>query len=145
VNPAPSPHPLSTADESTALHAFGWFAHQAFAAMNWLPVRVTAALFAIVGNFEDAVNCWRTQASDWPDKNNGILLSSGAGAIGVQLGLPVHDLPPELEPDNERPGLGMSEEADADFMQSTVGLVWRSLVLSLLVLALVQISAWVGG
>jgi len=49
----------------------------------------------------------------------------------------VHDLPPELEPDNERPGLGMGEEADADFMQSTVGLVWRSLVLSLLVLALV--------
>ncbi|MCK9989297.1 MAG: adenosylcobinamide-phosphate synthase [Rugosibacter sp.] len=145
VNPVPSPHPLSAADESTALHAFGWFAHQAFSAMNWLPVRVTAALFAIVGNFEDAVNCWRTQASDWPDKNNGILLSSGAGAIGVQLGLPVHDLPPELEPDNERPGLGMGEEADADFMQSTVGLVWRSLVLSLLVLALVQISAWVGG
>lgn len=136
--------PLGSEDESANLHTFGWFAHQAFATLNWLPVRITAALFAVVGNFEDAVNCWRTQANEWPDKNNGILLSSGAGAIGVQLGMPMHDVSTELEVNEPRPGLGIGDEADADFMQSTVGLVWRSLVLSLLILALIHVSAWVG-
>lgn len=132
------------ADESAALEAFGWFAHRAFALINWLPVRITAALFAIVGDFEDAVNCWRTQADHWPDKANGILLSSGAGALGVRLGMPVHDSSDELVANDDRPELGLGDEADADFMQSTIGLVWRSLVLSLVVLILLQISAWVG-
>ncbi|HEY8856270.1 MAG TPA: CobD/CbiB family protein [Rugosibacter sp.] len=133
------------ADESAALEAFGWFAHRAFGVINWLPVRITAAIFAVVGDFEDAVNCWRTQADHWPDKANGILLSSGAGALGVRLGMPVHDLPNELETEDDRPELGLGDEADADFMQSTIGLVWRSLLLSLAILTLMQISAWVGG
>jgi len=131
-------------DETAELASFGWFAHRVFSLLNWLPVRITAALFAVVGDFEDAVNCWRTQADAWPDKSNGILLSSGAGALGVRLGMPVHDLPPELEADDDRPELGLGDEADADFMQSTIGLVWRSLLLSLVVLILMQISAWVG-
>ena len=103
---------------------FGQFAHQAFALIDWLPLRVTAASFAVVGDFEDAVHCWRTQADRWPDGGSGILLASGAGALGVRLGL--------------------GEDADPDFMQSTIGLVWRSLVLGLAVLALVWISSWVG-
>jgi adenosylcobinamide-phosphate synthase len=45
----------------------------------------------------------------------------------------------------ERPELGLGEDADPDFMQSTIGLVWRSLVLGLAVLTLVWISSWVGG
>lgn len=132
-------------DESATLETFGWFAHRAFTLINWLPVRVTAAIFAVVGDFEDAVNCWRTQADHWPDKANGILLASGAGALGIRLGMPVHDLPHELEAGDDRPELGLGDEADADFMQSTIGLVWRSLVLSVVVLTLMQISAWVGG
>jgi adenosylcobinamide-phosphate synthase len=42
---------------------FGEFSRRAFAVIDWLPVRMTAASFAIVGNFEDAVFCWRTQAT----------------------------------------------------------------------------------
>jgi adenosylcobinamide-phosphate synthase len=47
----------------------------------------------------------------------------------------------ELE---NRPELGLGEEADADFMQSTIGLVWRSLVLGVLVLSLLTVASWVG-
>jgi len=35
-----------------------------------------------VGDFEDAVYCWRTQARSWLDANAGVVLSAGAGAIG---------------------------------------------------------------
>jgi len=124
---------------------FGQFAHRAFAVIDWLPLRVTAASFAVVGDFEDAVHCWRTQAVRWPEAGSGILLASGAGALGVRLGMPVHEAVQEAGEPGDRPELGLGEDADPDFMQSTIGLVWRSLVLGLAVLALVWVSGWVGG
>jgi len=124
---------------------FGQFAHRAFTLIDWLPLRVTAASFAVVGDFEDAVHCWRTQAVRWPEAGSGILLASGAGALGVRLGMPVHEAVQEAGEPGDRPELGLGEDADPDFMQSTIGLVWRSLVLGLAVLALVWISGWVGG
>lgn len=120
--------------------AFGEFARRAFALIDWLPARVTAAAFAIVGDFEDAVYCWRTQAGRWTDSASGILLASGAGALGVRLGMPVY----ESGEITERPEIGLGEEADVDFMQSTIGLVWRTLVLCLLLLTLLGIASWVG-
>jgi adenosylcobinamide-phosphate synthase len=119
---------------------FGEFAQRAFFYLDWLPLRITAASFAMVGDFEDAVHCWRTQAASWPEAGNGILLASGAGALGVRLGAPVEQSG-EL---SERPELGVGDEADADFMQSTIGLVWRTLVLCLLLLALFWVASWVG-
>jgi len=44
---------------------FGWFAARAFHVIDWVPQRVTAFAFAVVGNFEDALYCWRSQAAQW--------------------------------------------------------------------------------
>jgi len=120
--------------------AFGHFAARAFEVIDWLPARIAAACFAIVGDFEDAVYCWRTQASRWADRSSGILLASGAGALGVRLGMPVY----ESGEITERAELGLGEDADADFMQSAIGLVWRTLVLCLLLLTLLWVATWVG-
>lgn len=119
---------------------FGQFARKAFAALDWVPVRMTAAAFSIVGDFEDGVYCWRSQASQWKDKASGILLASGGGALGVRLGMPIHESGEVLE----RPEMGVGDEADADFMQSTIGLIWRTLVLVMLLLALLGVAGWVG-
>jgi adenosylcobinamide-phosphate synthase len=122
---------------------FGKFARQAFQMFDWLPARLTAVTFAVVGDFEDAVYCWRTQASQWAqsyDSASGILLSSGAGALGVRLGLPL----PEVVGVEARPELGMGEDADVEHLQSAIGLVWRALVLCLLLLALLSMASWVG-
>jgi adenosylcobinamide-phosphate synthase len=124
----------------TEFGAFGDFARRAFEVLDWVPVRITAISFSIMGNFEDAVFCWRSQAMQWADKASGILIASGGGALGVRLGSPVHETGEFVE----RPEMGAGDEADADFMQSAVGLVWRSLVLCLLVLALVGVASWVG-
>ena len=105
----------------------------------------TMVAFAIVGDFEDAVYCWRTQAAQWADRPSGILLASGAGALGVRLGLPVTEAPLAEEQGDDRPELGTGEDADPDFMQSTIGLVWRTLVLAVFLLALVWVSGWIGG
>ena len=93
---------------------FGDFAHKAYAALDWLPVRLSAAAFSVVGDFEDAVYCWRAQANQWADKASGILLASGGGALGVRLGMPIHESGEVVE----RPEMGIGDEADADFMQS---------------------------
>lgn len=119
---------------------FGIFAQQSFAIIDWLPLRVTAAGFAIVGNFEDAIYCWRAQADKWPDDGLGIVLASGAGALGVRLGMPVV----EAGEVADRAEIGTGDEADVDFMQSAVGLVWRALVLWLLLLLLLGLASLVG-
>ena len=121
---------------------------QAFALIDWLPLRVTAAGFAIVGNFEDAIYCWRTQADRWPEdipgsalgSGIGIVLASGAGALGVRLGMPVV----EAGVIADRAEIGTGDEADADFMQSAVGLIWRALLLWLLLLLLLSLASLVG-
>lgn len=119
---------------------FGEFARQAYRVMEWLPLRLTAITFAVVGDFEDTVYCWRTQAKNWPDPEAGIVLASGAGALGVRLGLTiVQDSSPVY-----RPEIGMDEEAGVDFMQSAVGLVWRALVFWMVLLLLLSLARLVG-
>ena len=120
---------------------FASFAQQAFDVIDWLPLRATAAAFAVVGDFEDAVYCWRTQAAKWPDDGMGIVLASGAGALGVRLGMPVV----ESGEIADRVELGTGDEADVDFMQSAVGLVWRAIVLWLVLLLLLGLASLVGG
>jgi len=119
---------------------FGAFARHAYHVMEWLPMRLTAFTFAIVGNFEDTAYCWRTQAAGWPDPEAGIVLASGAGALGVRLGQTiVQDDQPVF-----RPELGIGDEADTEFMQSAVGLVWRALVFQLIMLLLLTVANLLG-
>ena len=119
---------------------FGRFAARVFYWFDWLPARVTAASFAIVGNFEDAVYCWRTQALSWADRTQGVILAAGAGALGVRVGDSLHE-PGSV---HLRPEMGIGEAADVDYMQSTVGLIWRALVLWMFLLFLVMVAAALG-
>jgi adenosylcobinamide-phosphate synthase len=116
--------------------AFGRFAERAFYVLDWPAVRLTACAFAVVGDFEDAVYCWRTQARSWLDPNAGIVLAAGAGAMGVRLGMPVQD----VEGMQPRPELGVGEGAEGPFLDSTVGLLWRAVVVWVFVLTLVTIA-----
>ncbi len=118
------------------LGAFGGFAQRAFHVLEWPAVRLTAAAFAVVGDFEDAVYCWRTQAHTWPDPDTGILLAAGAGAMGVRLGMPIQD----VEGMQPRPELGVGEPADGPLLDSTVGMLWRAVVVWIFVLALVSVA-----
>ena len=119
---------------------FSAFSQQVFGMIDWLPLRATASAFAIVGDFEDAAYCWRTQPSQWPDRDLGVVLAAGAGALGVQLGRPVAE---GLEV-SDRAELGLGDPADVEFMQSAVGLVWRATVLWMLLLFLLGLASLVG-
>jgi adenosylcobinamide-phosphate synthase len=118
------------------LGAFGRFAVRAHAFLEWPAARLTAIAFAVVGDFEDAVYCWRTQAAAWPDREQGIVLAAGAGAMGVRLGLPISS-EGGMAP---RPELGIGEAADVQYLDSAVGLLWRALVLWVFMLVVVGLA-----
>ncbi len=117
---------------------FGLVARRVFDWLDWLPIRLTSASFAVMGDFEDAVYCWRAQAQAWGSYAYGILLASAAGAIGVKLGDPIRqDYTVKF-----RPELGVGDEADPDYLKRAVGLVWRTVVLWLLVILLLSVARW---
>jgi adenosylcobinamide-phosphate synthase len=76
---------------------FGNFAVTAFAWIDWLPVRLSALGFAVVGDFEGAVYCWRQVAKnaeaaraevvrgDTREDSAPVLLAAASGALGTRL------------------------------------------------------------
>lgn len=117
---------------------FGRFADGVLAVLDYLPVRLTAVGYAIMGNFEDAIYCWRTQADRWSHYSSGILLAAAGGALGVKLGEALHqDHTIKL-----RPEIGVGEPASADYLPSAVGLVWRTVLLWVAVVLLYSLGQW---
>jgi adenosylcobinamide-phosphate synthase len=125
---------------------FGWIDH--------VPSRLTAFGFAVVGNFEEAIGGWRRDAALWEHANEGIILASAAGALGVQLG---GAAAPGVTPDRSKtftagaePGTVGAEGStggvppQVGHLQSVVGLVWRSVVLWMLILALLSLANVLG-
>ncbi len=131
--------------------AFGNFAERAFYYIDWIPARLTAVAFAIVGNFEDAIYAWRNFADRWQDEARGIILSAGGGAMGYRLGTPTEKAINVLPADAATvDSIGMEaeslpgEEPTVRALQSTVGLVWRALLLWMMMLLLLSITVWFG-
>jgi adenosylcobinamide-phosphate synthase len=120
-----------------------------FSLIDHFPARLTAAGFAVVGNFEDAVAGWRRDAGLWKHANEGIILAAAAGAVGVQLG---GSAAPGVTPDRSKTFTsGEIAAAAADgstggmppqvgHLGSVVGLVWRSVVLWMLLVALLKLA-----
>ena len=127
---------------------------QLFSVIDHVPARMTAFGFAVVGNFEEAVNGWRRDAGLWVHHNEGIILAAAAGALGVQLG---GSAAPGITPDRSKTfQVGAGGEIEGSLgstpglppqpghLQSIVGLVWRSVVLWLLLLALLTLANVLG-
>ncbi|WP_338771469.1 CobD/CbiB family protein [Massilia sp. METH4] len=125
--------------------AFGQFAARAFYWIDWIPARLTAVAFAVVGNFEDAIYAWRNFAHRWRDEAIGIILAAGGGAMGVRLGTPQENAAKMVPADAATVDISDVEvetlpgdEPTVRALQSTVGLVWRALLLWMLLLLLMS-------
>jgi adenosylcobinamide-phosphate synthase len=127
---------------------------QLFNLLDHVPARMTAFGFAVVGNFEEAINCWRRDAGLWRYPNEGIILAAAAGAVGLRLG---GSAAPGVTPDRSKTfEAGASPDAvgaegstpglppELGHLRSIVGLVWRSVVLWMLLLALLSLANLVG-
>jgi adenosylcobinamide-phosphate synthase len=127
-------------------------AHMAWYRVDWVPARVTALAFAVVGNFEEAIDCWRTHAQRFPDDNNGVVLSATAGALNVRLGGEALDAQANLEHALLNDESLSSEDSESTpgrapeqaHLSSVVGLVWRTVVLWMVLLALLTLARLLG-
>ena len=65
---------------------FGWAAARLDDLFNYLPARLTALTYAVLGNWRAARLCWQRQAGVWESPNAGPVMAAGAGSLGIVLG-----------------------------------------------------------
>ncbi len=109
---------------------FGWAAARIDDLLNYIPARLVALTYAVLGRTRLALSCWRRQAPLWDSPNAGPVMAAGAGALGVELGgaAVYHG---EL---HQRPQLGEGPPADADAIEHGWQLVCKGVWLWLLLL-----------
>ena len=115
-------------------------AAQAWQLVDWLPARLTAIGFAVVGSFEDAIDCWRSLADQEDVSNDAVVLAATAGAINVRLGT----IGVIIDAQTESPSSVQRQEPQLAHLRSVVGLVWRLVVMWVLLLALLTLARLLG-
>ena len=138
-------------------------ASAAWGVIDYVPARITALGFAVVGSFEDAIDAWRNYAQRFSrdqeltleQHNDGVILAATSGAVNVRLGGGAlqnrFDANPSAgfsaanasTPDatvQAMPG----REPELAHLRSIVGLVWRSVVLWMVLLALLTLAKLIG-
>jgi adenosylcobinamide-phosphate synthase len=107
---------------------FGWAAARFDDVLNFVPARLTALTYALIGSTRSALHCWRVQAPHWESPNAGPVMAAGAGALGLGLGGGAY-YHGEWE---ERPPLGLGAAPDAGSIRAALRLVRSGVVLWLL-------------
>jgi adenosylcobinamide-phosphate synthase len=116
--------------------------------VDWLPTRLTAIGFTIVGNFEQAAYAWRFHQKKWDTQSKAILIGTGGGALGVQLGEPLPQVSTDealrLADTGEVPVQELGVLPMPQHLASGASLVWRAIVLWMILLGMLTIAVWVG-
>jgi adenosylcobinamide-phosphate synthase len=134
----------SEAHQQPVSAALKTHAHVAWQWVDWVPARITAFGFAVVGNFEEAVDGWRRYAEQSQSHSDGVLLAAAAGAMNVAL--------PSLDVINAQAAMGIGEinrnaqrpAPELAHLAILVGLLWRAVVMWIVLLALLTMARLLG-
>ena len=140
-------------------------ANSAWSTIDFVPSRITSLGFAVVGSFEDAIDAWRSYSQRFPasaalataSRNDGLILAATSGAVNVRLGGVALNAVPTPAALQEFEGGGLADldaaavtasapcrEPEVAHLRSVVGLVWRSVVLWMVLLALLTLARLLG-
>ena len=104
---------------------FGKFAARCDDVFNFIPARLVALSYALLGNTRLALRCWRDQAASLKSPNAGPVMVSGAGSLDVQLGGPTY-YHGELV---DKPYFGSQKEVQLADIKRSLDLIFHTLVL----------------
>lgn len=112
---------------------FGRFAAKLDDLLNFIPARLTALSYSLLGSTKQALNCWNTQAKLCDSPNAGPVMAAGAGALEITIGGPAqyHGVW------HQRPLLGTGKTAQAIDIHRALLLVRKTVLLWIVVLFLV--------
>lgn len=114
---------------------FGWAAAKIDDALNYVPARLVALSYALLGKTALALRCWQRQAPQWDSPNAGPVMAAGAGALGVSLG-GAAEYHGEL---HQRPALGEGPPPRARDIERALNLVYAGVLLWLALLLLWEV------
>ena len=109
---------------------FGWAAARLDDVLSYLPARLTALTYALLGSARQGLACWRSQARAWDSPNAGPVMAAGAGVLGVVIGGPAR----YAGEWHDRPILGVGNVPTLDDIERALRLVRRGVGLWLVVL-----------
>lgn len=117
---------------------FGWAAARLDDTMNYVPARLTALTYALLGDTRSGFDCWRLQARAWESPNAGPVMASGSGALGLALGgaARYHGR------DEQRPALGAGSAPATGDIGRALHLVFAGVALWYTTLAALSLLAW---
>lgn len=120
---------------------FGWAAARLDDVMNYVPARLTALTYALLGDTRASLVCWRMQAGAWESPNAGPVMAAGAGALRLELGGAAcyHG---RME---ERPRLGSGFAPVATDIDRALHLVFAGIVLWVGLLGVAALIWWWSG
>lgn len=104
---------------------FGWAAARIDDVLNWLPARLTALSYGLVGNFSSGLKCARQQGGLTDSPNAGYVMAAGAGALKISMGGAAIYHGEE----HQRPVFGVGPVAEARDIDRAIALVQRTSVL----------------
>jgi len=137
---------INEGDQGFVSEGLSRTASLAWSKVDWLSARVTALSFAVVGNFEDAIECWRNHSALSPEDNDGVVLCATSGALNIRLGI-VPSSPMAKEEAAIREAeqeMTVFRQVQPQHLRSVIGLVWRAVVMWFVLLTLLSLSRLLG-
>jgi adenosylcobinamide-phosphate synthase len=113
---------------------FGWAAARLDDVLDYIPARLTALTYAILGNSQLALRCWKTQAPLWDSPNAGPVMAAGAGSLNIKLGGAAR----YQEEWHERPVLGAGVAPIANDIERALALVRHGVYLWLAIFLIIM-------
>jgi adenosylcobinamide-phosphate synthase len=108
---------------------FGWAAARVDDVLNFIPARLTALTYSLLGSTVNALRCWRLQARAWDSPNAGPVMAAGAGALQLSLGGGAY----YHGAWEDRPPLGSGAPPDASSIQAALRLVRSGVIMWVLI------------
>jgi adenosylcobinamide-phosphate synthase len=112
---------------------FGFAAARLDDILGYPSARLTAFAYLLCGSSLSAIKSWRQQTGKHKSPNAGLVMATGAGALGIVIGGPVN-YHGKMQ---DKPYLGLGRPAQASDIPRSIGLIQKGLLIWLVVYAII--------